>query len=390
MSSLTWLDFSDAERKRALQVVELLGRSETRDELGLGAIRDAFAEALFPGMSTVQRRARYFLFVPWTFREVERRYAGRAGALERARKDELRLIEALLGAGESDGVIGGRVRKNLRQVPSMIYWQGLARWGIRRSAGTREQWGRAVSRSMGAAVDDDGQVVRTGNLWWHSGLPEPPEDWPQTAELALLEEEANYLRDRVRDRCAGTMLATLVERREPWEMTDFAWQLQVPELPQRQRDLLDHARRFSETMHGAALLYNHALAVAHEDPLKEADFRQRLEDWTSDESRADREATPLTDLWALLAEVGSRHSRKTRVFVEEWFGLTEDPSRILADAALVECIRERERRVKQRQARLSYDAARETWRGAAGAGQLEYRWASTQRQLLDIMEAGQA
>jgi Family of unknown function (DUF6361) len=95
------------------------------------------------------------------------------------------------------------------------------------------------------------------------------------------------------------------------------------------------------------------------------------------------------DLWALLAEVGSRHSRKTRVFVEEWFGLTEDPSRILADAALVECIRERERRVKQRQARLSYDAARETWRGAAGAGQLEYRWASTQRQLLDIMEAVQ-
>ena len=390
MSSLTWLDSSDAERKRALQVVELLGRSETRDELGLGAVRDAFAEALFPGMSTVQRRARYFLFVPWTFREVERRYAGRAGALERARKDELRLIEALLDAGENDGVIGGRVRKNLRQVPSMIYWQGLARWGIRRAAGTREQWGRAVSRSMAAAVDDDGQVVGTGNLWWHPNLPEPPDDWPQTAELALRRGEADYLRDRVRDHCAGTMLATLVERSEPWEMTDFAWQLEVPELPPRQRDLLDHAQRFSETMHGAALLYNHALAVAHEDELREADFRERLDRWASDESRADREATPLTDLWILLAEIGSRHSGKTRVFVEDWFGLTEDPSRILADAALVECVRERERQVKQRQARLSYDAARETWRGAAGAGQLEYRWASTQRQLLDIMEAGQA
>jgi hypothetical protein len=48
MSTLTWLDFSDAERRRALQVVELLGRPETRDELGLGAIRDAFANALFP------------------------------------------------------------------------------------------------------------------------------------------------------------------------------------------------------------------------------------------------------------------------------------------------------------------------------------------------------
>jgi Family of unknown function (DUF6361) len=387
MSSLTWLDFSDAERKRALQVVELLGRSETRDELGLGAVRDAFADALFPGVSTVQRRARYFLFIPWTFREVERRFAGRAGALERARSEELRLIEALLEAGENDGVIGGRVRKNLRQVPSMIYWQGLARWGIRRAAGTREQWGRAVSRSMGTAVDDDGQVVGTGSLWWHSGLPEPPEDWPQTAQLGLRGEEADYLRDRIRDRCAGTMLATLAKRREPWDATGLAWHLNV-DLPPRQRDLLDHAQRFSETMHGAALLYNHALAVAHEDELREADFRQRLERWTSDESRADRAATPLTDLWSLLAEIGSRHSGHTRLFVEEWFGLTKDPSRILTDAALIDRIRERERQVKHRQARLSYDAARETWRGAAGAGQLEYRWASTQRQLLDIMDAG--
>lgn len=106
MSTLTWLDFSDAERKRALQVVELLGRPETRDELGLGAIRDAFANALFPGMSTVQRRARYFLFVPWTFREAEQRWAGRTDALERTRRKELQLIDPLLRAGEKDGVIG--------------------------------------------------------------------------------------------------------------------------------------------------------------------------------------------------------------------------------------------------------------------------------------------
>src|SRR5579862_2433842 len=84
MSSLTWLDFSDAERKRAMQVLELLSRHETRDELGLGAIRDAFAEEMFPGISTVQRRARYFLFVPWTYREIERRWPGRADALARA------------------------------------------------------------------------------------------------------------------------------------------------------------------------------------------------------------------------------------------------------------------------------------------------------------------
>src|SRR5687768_18553303 len=105
MSTLTWLDFSDAERKRALQVVELLARKETRDELGLGAIRDAFANALFPGTSTVQRRARYFLFIPWIFRGAELRWAGRADALERTQRRELQLIEPLMRSGDTDGVI---------------------------------------------------------------------------------------------------------------------------------------------------------------------------------------------------------------------------------------------------------------------------------------------
>jgi hypothetical protein len=388
MSTLTWLDFSDAERKRALQVVELLGQHETRDELGLGAIRDAFAEAMFPGISTVQRRAAYFLFVPWIFREVERRRPGHADGLDRARHQELVLIEALLETGETDGVIGSRARKDLRQVPSMIYWSGLGRWGIRRVSGSREQWARAVARSQGTALDDDGQLVPAGGSWWHSGMPEPPKDWPREASLRLRAEDGDYLRERIRERCDGTVLAALAERREPWARVDFAWQLDMPELSGGQRGLVAHARRFSETMHSAALLYNRALAVAEEDEELEADYREQLERWVQQESLADRTATPLAETWVLLANVGSRHSARTREFVEEWFALTADPGRVLSDRDLVEQVRERERAVKHRQARLSFDAARQTWRGAAGAGQLEYRWGSAQRQLLDVIEAG--
>lgn len=391
VSSLTWLDFSDAERKRALQVVELLGRSETRDELGLGTIRDAFAEALFPGMSTVQRRARYFLFVPWTYIAVAQASAGRTDALERARRGELQLIEALLACSDeesNDGIIGAYARRDLQQLPSMIYWQGLARWGIRRVAGTREQWARTVARSGGRAIDDDGQVVDTDASWWHASLPEPPGDWPAQASLRLRQCEADYLRERIGERCEGTMLETLAQRSEPWEPTAFPWQVDVPELREEQRLILAHARRFSEALHGAALLYNYALAVATEDEEREADYRQRLSEWASAEARADREAAPLPELWALLADLGSRHSPRTRRFVEDWVELTAEPSRVLSDPALVDRVRDREREVKGRQARLTYDAARETWRGAAGAGQLEYRWASTQRQLTDIVSAG--
>jgi hypothetical protein len=387
MSSLTWLDFSDAERKRAMQVVELLARPETRDELGLGAIRDAFANALFPGMSTVQRRARYFLFIPWIFRETERNWAGRADALERSRRRELQLIDPLIQSGETDGVIGSSARGNLKQLPSMIYWQGLARWGIRRVEGTREQWGRMVTRSRGTTLDDDGQTVTTSPSWWHTSLPDPPEDWPEGASMALLPEEAEYLRERIRERCAGTMLATLAERREAWTPVGFPWELEPSELTAAQQTLLAHAQRFSERMHGAALLYNHELAKRREDGEAEANYRQDLENWAGKEAGVDASRAPLDDLWPLLGDLGSRHSAQTQRFVTDWTALIADPERVLNDPKAIDRVQAREFEVKRRLARLSFPAAEETWRGAAGAGQLDYRWSSTQRQLLDIVTA---
>ncbi|MGB6753954.1 MAG: DUF6361 family protein [Xanthobacteraceae bacterium] len=55
MSSFVWLDYSERERRKMLDVVDLFKEHETRDELGLAAIRDQ----LFPGTSTIMTRARY-------------------------------------------------------------------------------------------------------------------------------------------------------------------------------------------------------------------------------------------------------------------------------------------------------------------------------------------
>jgi Family of unknown function (DUF6361) len=87
----------------------------------------------------------------------------------------------------------------------------------------------------------------------------------------------------------------------------------------------------------------------------------------------------------VLGDHRSQHSSQTRRFVTDWAALTTNPHRVMTDAGLVARIQEREFEVKKRQARLSFAAAEETWRGAAGAGQLDYRWSSTQRQLLDIV-----
>ena len=174
-----------------------------------------------------------------------------------------------------------------------------------------------------------------------------------------------------------------------WLEVSFAWQLDVPELPAEQREILDHARLFSETMHGASLLYNHALAVANDDHARIDEYRGALELWAAQPSLSNQRGASLGRLWELLAEAGSRHSASTRVFVEDWFRVAADPARVLDDPVARELVATRERLVKGRLARLSYDAARETWRGAAGAGQLDFRWGSTQRQLLDIVGVGE-
>lgn len=53
MAFFTWLDFSEQDRQRALDVLHLFREKGTVDELGVGTVRDAIADVLFPGTSTI-------------------------------------------------------------------------------------------------------------------------------------------------------------------------------------------------------------------------------------------------------------------------------------------------------------------------------------------------
>ncbi len=48
-SYFSWMDYSERERREALDVIDLFSEQDTRDELGIGTVRDAFADLLFPG-----------------------------------------------------------------------------------------------------------------------------------------------------------------------------------------------------------------------------------------------------------------------------------------------------------------------------------------------------
>ena len=115
-SQLAWIDHDATARERTLRVLSLFQEKESRDELGLGSVRDSFADQLFPGTSTIQTRLRYMLFVPWIYHSLEEKrlpaesFAIQADLLERD------LVQPLMDSDDLAGVFGKTAGKSLKRL----------------------------------------------------------------------------------------------------------------------------------------------------------------------------------------------------------------------------------------------------------------------------------
>ena len=118
MSLIAWLDVSAEEQRRVRELVAMFADKSTLDELGVGQIRDAFSDTLFPGMSTIQTRARYFLFVPWAYRlAADARLRRRCPASEAY---ERHTVIALRKAHAGQGIVGAVAGAQVKNLPSAL------------------------------------------------------------------------------------------------------------------------------------------------------------------------------------------------------------------------------------------------------------------------------
>lgn len=396
-STFTWLDYSEQERRRALDVISLFKLQETRDELGLASIRDAFSDRFFPGTSTIQTRARYFLLVPWLCRELEEKRVSSADAPERLRRMEEELVTHLRNSADADGAIGRDAGKAVKRMPSSIFWAGLQRWQILIFEGSLAQYLRSLDRfyqnekrhtSMLDADTENGTKLKN----WHSHLPRSPLGFRKRVSLTVDVHEAVYLKERILNACPGTLLAYLADRGERWEWTDFVWFHDLAaDFPNDSIRDLAHARLFSEVMHGAARLYNVMLSEALGLEERREQHRVGFEEWADERHvQAWRLCEwDLRDFWMLLNVQGARVTHRTRDFVKEWIELTREsqhPNQLLESPAARECIRRRERWLKKGRSRFSNRRHLELWKGDSGTRQLDYRWTASQRLLLDIVD----
>jgi len=404
MSAFVWLDYSERERRKMLDVVDLFREHDTRDELGVGSVRDAFADLLFPGTSTIMTRARYFLLVPWAYLRLERLRVGSAEIAARARQAELNLVEPIERSDDKDGNIGKVAKTTLKRLPSSVYWQGLSVWGIRTFRGAQVQYHRSLDRYYVQLIRHGGRAserdVEHDDLFspnWHAGIVLPPDDFPRECSLSLTRGEAEYLAERIRlsPACAGSLLAELVAQRQRSDDVPFAWDHpRCAKLPPKLREILDHARNFSEVMHGAPLLYNLILAEqAHWDE-GAAKYRRAFGEWAKAVYARSRVLAQWDRkrFWEIVRSINPRITASTFEFINAWWDLVlgGDAARLRDNPTARLLIRDRERRLKKSLARIDNPRAQELWTGDSGSAQLEFRWFISQKLLGDIFDGLEA
>ena len=394
-STFGWLDTDNEQRRKMLEVVDLFKDEGTVDELGIGSIRDALADSMFPGTSYLHTRLRYVLFIPWLLQR-----AGEAGSPAEMsasfRALEYRLIRSLLAGGEQRGVVGNRARESLKRMPSGMYWAALGAWDIRTADFSadgyfRRQHDHLTLAARTTKTDDPEARDRLPGSGIDRNLPTPPTDLLKTATFVLRSEEEQYLSEHIVSSAPGSLFAWLVNN-EPSELPDYVWEIaNLDDAPAHLRELVDHARRFHTAIHGAVLLYNLLLArKSGNDDLCDV-FEEDLDAWRGElADSAALEQWGRGGWWATVRKQNPRIRPLTVQFVDRWLNLIAVDPGVADSPRAADLITTRERQIKGGRARLVNQSALDRWSGSSGLGRQEFRWSIARLHLDDLYSARRA
>lgn len=417
MSSIGWIDFSSTDRERVSGVLALLSEAGTLDELGIGQLRDAFSDSLFPGFSTIQTRAKYFVSVPQIFADywaLTPRERGRRSLEAYLKDSEDKLAESLVKNHTEDeterdkaiptGIIGrervgqgGAVRR-----PSSAYWTGLRKFRLIdtglsltefcRSAGGPVQTGRLLGESVEIDSDEDDDVIKRRGLV--ATVPGRRPEWRDDIRIELTRDEAKLVYDKLRYVDAvkdsipaqlintglfdeGTLLGAL-------EFDDLSKALaELPQVSDVCRKTARDAARFSKAFLGAHLRFNYLIAINLKHTQRAEKLNADFEAWRA-EAAAERlfDADALDDWLAPCVALQVGLSANTRRFIRLWHeAMAIDGTTTNRLDALV-----RQQAIDNKRNRSLLQRSLPPGTGWVGIHTLQYRWPQARQILMDIRE----
>jgi len=398
-SSLSWVDLDDTAARKVNEAIRALDEPGTLDPIGLGSVRDAIADAIAPGTSTIQTRLRYFLFVPWIFQKLDREQVAPAEFAGRLRSTEAQLIACLRHLGANVGVIGRTRGEALKRMPSAAYWGGLRSWGIRRADVSIADYPRAMVKlrrmtNPGDGDDADAGGVGPRTVW--ASMPAPPAAFLEAeADFGLSIEEAAFITDCIRMNRRDSLLAAACADPDLAAAANWSWEVDDRLLNDRLRTIVEHAHNISDLTLGATHLYNLLVARrAHSELGMDveglvAGLEEAMARWVTElNDRATRILPWVEDLDGFWNDpiIAGRVPESARRFITKVIvAAADDPGGF--EVAMRDEIVSREFRLKGGRARLHGRSALMAWDGQTFGGRLEFRWSVARSYLADIGEA---
>jgi Family of unknown function (DUF6361) len=413
-SSLGWIDFSSEHRDRVRTVLDLLATPGVVDELGIGVIRDAFSDAFFPGITTIQTRAKYFIIIPRILKDYEqlsdkqRRHLSLADYLSQQEiKSRIRLVEKY-GKKESLGIIGvsfgTREDREVQRQPSSVYWNGLRDYRIintklslaefcHRYGGHRSPLRMLLEETREERGDDtDADDISASPI---TRLPKA-EDWLDRLTITLSATEGEFLHQMIvanqpdsllgqimmDDRALDQFLA-LRENATFDELADLPFVAHLAN--HRLRQIVRLAKLFWDLLLGAHVRYNCLLQERFGEEAVRREYARQWSDWRDSMRTFPWDEWNTGIVWELVAKNGSQIKSHTRNFVDGWIDLTKRlPSKTSHFDSWVIM---QERANKRTRARLRPDNHDSQVRGWIGIEDLNYRLPKAWRIVEDIHRA---
>lgn len=407
MAQIGWIDFSTADRKRMSQAMSLIRPEGQLDELGIGRIRDGIADRLFPGISTIQTRAKYFFIVPYILRDYlylsarEKSKTTATRYLEDTEHEIKNKLRSRYLGNRNTGIIGITLPVSQRSVrqPSEIYWVGISSFGCMENEGLAlsgflrnlNQLNQHLHRRA-KETDEDDDPDAGFDYELRFKVPSVGAAWKESIDIHLTPAEAEFLKKQLLEpknlKLKDSLLPQLFRQPELLdclvEATDFSQfsekAIQLPALPSHLKKHLILAHDFAVVIHGAHILYNHLLQEHFFEDQYEDFYLNEFELWRSTlkEQMVDFDRFQVGDLSNWLSE--------SRFFVNSWWDLVRQANPSIEK--LKELIALREFAVKGKKARLRNsrndfaEMALDKW---IGLQPLQYRFGNAKRIILDIL-----
>lgn len=288
-----WIDFSDTDRQKVMKVIELLQPDGTVDELGVGIIRNALSETMFPGITTIMTRAKYFFIVPRILQDFISKPPRGKTAKKYLHEEENELMYFLAKQNnyeDNTGVIGINISKEnrnrakhrwkeLMRKPSSIYWNGLRTHQIYQGDLSLENFLDTLDKQTGSErmlgyqtvegeTSDDREAEAA--ISFKFSLPDYDKNWKERLRIELTEDEADFLKNKIIDSHPATLIAEVLSNKRATR--DFLVAKNFPEMCSMPfhkqispdtRAIVQTARDFWKIMFGAHIRYNIMLHERH-------------------------------------------------------------------------------------------------------------------------------